>query len=85
MTGANQGSQYIIDDGTLADHGFLQFGAQRLGEMAGALPLLGLVADGGHGFEHRIESEIDNRFAVVRRLGRLLAHKAFLRICRWAT
>ncbi|MNQ61499.1 hypothetical protein D3C85_758140 [compost metagenome] len=65
MATGNQCRKHIVDDRVLADHGFLQFAAYRLRQLAGALALL-LGMAGSVGLD---------RFT----------HKAFLKVCRWAT
>lgn len=43
MPAADQRSQHVFDDRVLPDHRFLQFSAQRLSKLTGALALLRLV------------------------------------------
>ncbi|MNN59660.1 hypothetical protein D3C81_1747920 [compost metagenome] len=44
MAACNQRGQDVVDHRVLTDQGFLQFLAQRLGQLAGALALLGGMA-----------------------------------------
>ncbi|MNP18844.1 hypothetical protein D3C76_1113420 [compost metagenome] len=45
MAAGKQGGENIVDDSVLADHGFLQFMAHRLGQLAGTLALPDGVVD----------------------------------------
>ncbi|KFF32555.1 hypothetical protein G039_0333980 [Pseudomonas aeruginosa VRFPA01] len=67
VAAGEQRGEHVVDHRTLADQGFLQFVAQGLRQLAGALALERRVGRG------------------ARLFGRLFAHRAFLRLCRWAT
>ncbi len=72
MAASDQRREHIVDHRILANQGSLQLMAHRLDQLAGALTLL-LGVDLGVDFDRR------------RRFRWVFAHRAFLRVCRWAT
>ncbi len=89
---ANQGGQDIVDHRVLTDHRLLQFVTHGLSQVNGALPLLGRIAGRGRmGFADvglvmflgtGLPGALQIRIYAVRLRGRVIAHKAFLRVCR---